>query len=275
MAVKRFKPVTPGTRFRVGADYSDVTTNVPEKSLVVKINKKSGGRNNSGKMTMRYLGGGHKQLYRLIDFKRDKKDIPATVATVEYDPNRTAHIALLHYADGEKRYIICPEGLQVGAKVIAGDDVAPELGNTIPLAKIPLGSIIHNIELNPGRGGQIARSAGSYAQLAARDGKYATIKMPSGETRMILVTCTATIGTVSNSSHSNEVLGKAGRKRWLGRRPRVRGVAMNPVDHPMGGGEGRSSGGHPRSRKGLLSKGFKTRDKKKNSNRLIIARRKK
>nr|WP_294896089.1 50S ribosomal protein L2 [uncultured Pedobacter sp.] len=274
MGLRKFKPVTPGTRFRVGNDFSEITTRTPEKSLVVK-QKKSGGRNNTGKMTMRYLGGGHKQLYRLIDFKRDKKDIPATVATVEYDPNRTAHIALLNYADGEKRYIICPEGLQVGAKVIAGDDVAPELGNTIPLAKIPLGSIIHNIELNPGRGGQIARSAGSYAQLAARDGKYATIKMPSGETRMILVTCTATIGTVSNSSHSNEVLGKAGRKRWLGRRPRVRGVAMNPVDHPMGGGEGRSSGGHPRSRKGLLSKGFKTRDKKKNSNRLIIARRKK
>ncbi len=274
MGLRKFKPVTPGTRFRIGNDYSEITTNVPEKSLVVK-QKRSGGRNNTGKMTMRYLGGGHKQLYRLIDFKRDKKDIPATVATVEYDPNRTAHIALLHYADGEKRYIICPEGLQVGAKVIAGDDVVPELGNAIPLAKIPLGSIIHNIELKPGRGGQIARSAGSYAQLAARDGKYATIKMPSSETRMILVTCTATIGSVSNSSHSNEVLGKAGRKRWLGRRPRVRGVAMNPVDHPMGGGEGRSSGGHPRSRNGLLSKGFKTRDKKKYSNRLIIARRKK
>ena len=274
MGLRKFKPVTPGTRFRVGNDYSEITTNVPEKSLVVK-QKRSGGRNNTGKMTMRYLGGGHKQLYRLIDFKRDKKDIPATVATVEYDPNRTAHIALLNYADGEKRYIICPEGLQVGAKVIAGDDVAPELGNTIPLSKIPLGSIIHNIELKPGRGAQIARSAGAYAQLAARDGKYATIKMPSSETRMILVTCTATIGTVSNSSHSNEVLGKAGRKRWLGRRPRVRGVAMNPVDHPMGGGEGRSSGGHPRSRKGLLSKGFKTRDKKKYSNRFIIDRRKK
>ncbi len=274
MGLRKFKPVTPGTRFRVGNDFSEITTRTPEKSLVVKQHR-SGGRNNTGKMTMRYLGGGHKQLYRLIDFKRDKKDIPATVATVEYDPNRTAHIALLHYADGEKRYIICPEGLQVGAKVVAGDEVAPELGNTIPLGKIPLGSIIHNIELSPGRGGQIARSAGSYAQLAARDGKYATIKMPSSETRMILVTCVATIGSVSNSSHANEVLGKAGRKRWLGRRPRVRGVAMNPVDHPMGGGEGRSSGGHPRSRNGLLSKGFKTRDKKKNSNRLIISRRKK
>lgn len=274
MGLRKFKPVTPGTRFRVGADFTEITTRTPEKTLVVK-SKKSGGRNNTGKMTMRYLGGGHKQLYRLIDFKRDKKDIPATVATIEYDPNRTARIALLHYADGEKRYIIAPEGLQVGQKVVSGDNVAPEIGNTTTLASIPLGSIIHNIELNPGRGAQIARSAGSYAQLAARDGKYATIKMPSGETRLILVTCTATIGTVSNSEHSNEVLGKAGRKRWLGRRPRVRGVAMNPVDHPMGGGEGRSSGGHPRSRKGLLAKGYKTRDKKKYSDRFIIERRKK
>ncbi|RKD18294.1 50S ribosomal protein L2 [Pelobium manganitolerans] len=274
MGLRKFKPVTPGTRFRVGNDFSEITTNTPEKSLTVKKTR-SGGRNHAGKMTMRYIGGGHKQLYRLIDFKRDKKDIPAKVATVEYDPNRTAHIALLHYVDGEKRYIICPEGLKVGQTVIAGENVAPDLGNTISLAKIPLGSIIHNIELKPGKGGQIARSAGSYAQLAARDGKYATIKMPSGETRLILVTCTATIGTVSNSSHANEVLGKAGKKRWLGRRPRVRGVAMNPVDHPMGGGEGRSSGGHPRSRKGLLAKGFKTRDKKKYSNRFIIERRKK
>ncbi len=274
MGLRKFKPVTPGTRFRVGSDFTEITTRTPEKTLVVKQSK-SGGRNNSGKMTMRYIGGGHKQLYRLIDFKRDKKDIPATVATIEYDPNRTARIALLHYVDGEKRYIIAPEGLQVGATVVAGDAVAPELGNNIKLANIPLGSLVHNIELTPGKGGQIARSAGSYAQLAARDGRYATVKMPSGETRMILVTCTATIGTVSNSEHANEVLGKAGRKRWLGRRPRVRGVAMNPVDHPMGGGEGRSSGGHPRSRKGLLSKGFKTRDKKKYSNRFIIDRRKK
>ncbi len=274
MGLRKFKPVTPGTRFRVGADFTEITSTTPEKSLVVKSNK-SGGRNNTGKMTMRYLGGGHKKLYRLIDFKRDKKDIPATVATIEYDPNRTARIALLNYADGEKRYIIAPQGLQVGQKVMAGETAAPEIGNTISLAKIPLGSIIHNIEINPGRGAQIARSAGSYAQLAARDGKYATVKMPSGETRMILVTCVATIGSVSNSDHSNEVLGKAGRKRWLGRRPRVRGVAMNPVDHPMGGGEGRSSGGHPRSRKGLLSKGYKTRDKKKYSNRFIIERRKK
>ena len=274
MAVRRFKPVTPGTRFRVGGVFSDVTTNVPEKSLVTSI-KNSGGRNNSGKMTMRYLGGGHKKAYRLIDFKRDKHDIPATVATIEYDPNRSARIALVNYADGEKRYIIAPEGLKVGMKVVSGEASAPEIGNAIPLKNIPLGSIIHNIELNPGQGAIIARSAGAYAQLSARDGKYAIIKMPSGETRMILATCMATIGTVSNSEKANEVLGKAGRKRWLGRRPRVRGVAMNPVDHPMGGGEGRSSGGHPRSRKGLLSKGFKTRDKKKASDRYIIERRKK
>jgi len=274
MAVKRFKPVTPGTRFRVGANYSDVTTNVPEKSLVVKISK-SGGRNNSGKMTMRYLGGGHKKSYRLIDFKRDKKDIPAKVATIEYDPNRSARIALLHYADGEKRYIIAPDSLTVGQTIISGDNVPPEVGNTLPLKSIPLGSIIHNIELNPGQGGTIARSAGTYAQLSARDGKYAIIKLPSGETRMILSTCLATLGSVSNSERANEVLGKAGRKRWLGRRPRVRGVAMNPVDHPMGGGEGRTSGGQPRSRNGIMAKGFKTRSKKKVSNRYIIERRKK
>ncbi|MGV3707166.1 MAG: 50S ribosomal protein L2 [Arcticibacter sp.] len=274
MAVKRFKPVTPGTRHRVGGDYSDVTTNVPEKSLVVSI-KKSGGRNNTGKMTMRYLGGGHKQSYRLIDFKRDKQDIPAKVATIEYDPNRTARIALLHYADGEKRYIIAPEGLTVGQTVVSGAASAPEVGNTLPLQNIPLGSIIHNIELNPGQGATIARSAGAYAQLSARDGKYAIIKLPSGETRMILSSCMATIGSVSNAERANEVLGKAGRTRWLGRRPRVRGVAMNPVDHPMGGGEGRSSGGHPRSRTGLLAKGYKTRNKKKSSNRYIIEGRKK
>ncbi|GGG77107.1 50S ribosomal protein L2 [Parapedobacter pyrenivorans] len=274
MAVKRFKPVTPGTRFRIGGDYSDVTTNVPEKSLVVKI-KKSGGRNDSGKMTMRYLGGGHKKAYRLIDFKRDKKDVPAKVATIEYDPNRTARIALLHYVDGEKRYIIAPTGLKVGQTIVSGDKVAPEIGNTLPLQNIPLGSIIHNIELNPGQGGSIARSAGTYAQLSARDGKYAIIKLPSGESRMILATCLATIGSVSNAEKATERLGKAGRKRWLGRRPRVRGVAMNPVDHPMGGGEGRASGGHPRSRKGLLAKGYKTRSKKKASNRYIIEKRKK
>lgn len=274
MAVKRFKPVTPGSRFRVAVDNSDITTNVPEKSLVVK-HKKSGGRNGSGKMTMRYIGGGHKKSYRLIDFKRDKNDIPAVVATIEYDPNRTSRIALLHYADGEKRYIIAPEGLKVGMKIVSGEGSAPEVGNAMPLKNIPLGTLIHNIELNPGQGGKFARGAGTYAQLAARDGKYAILKMPSGETRMVLSTCIATIGTVSNSDHQIERLGKAGRNRWLGRRPRTRPVAMNPVDHPMGGGEGRASGGHPRSRTGVLAKGFKTRYKKKSSNRYIIERRKK
>ncbi len=274
MAVKRFKPVTPGSRFRVAVDNSDITTNVPEKSLVVK-HKKSGGRNGSGKMTMRYIGGGHKKAYRLIDFKRDKNDIPAVVATIEYDPNRTSRIALLHYADGEKRYILAPEGLKVGMKIVSGENSAPEVGNAMPLKNIPLGTLIHNIELNPGQGGKIARGAGTYAQLAARDGKYAILKMPSGETRMVLSTCIATIGTISNSDHQIERLGKAGRNRWLGRRPRTRPVAMNPVDHPMGGGEGRASGGHPRSRTGVLAKGYKTRYKKKSSNRYIIERRKK
>ncbi|POY34945.1 50S ribosomal protein L2 [Solitalea longa] len=274
MAVKRYKPITPGTRFRIGADYSEITTNIPEKSLVTSI-KKSGGRNHDGKMTMRYIGGGHKKAYRIIDFKRNKPEIPATVATIEYDPNRTAFIALLHYADGEKRYIIAPAGLKVGQKVQSGENAAPEVGNALPLKNIPLGSVIHNIELNPGQGGTLARSAGAYAQLAARDGKYAVVKMPSGETRMILLSCLATIGAVSNSDHQLERKGKAGRNRWIGIRPRVRGVAMNPVDHPMGGGEGRASGGHPRSRKGLLAKGFKTRSKKKASNRHIIERRKK
>src|SRR5690606_19860955 len=258
MAVKRFKPVTPGTRFRVGGDYSDVTTNVPEKSLVVKL-KKSGGRNSSGKMTMRYIGGGHKKAYRLIDFRRDKKDITAKVATIEYDPNRSARIALLHYVDGEKRYIIAPEGLQVGQTVVSGDSVAPEIGNTLPLQNIPLGSIIHNIELNPGQGGSMARSAGTYAQLSARDGKYAIITLPSGETGVTLAGCLASAGGGENVEQASGVLGKAGRKRWLGRRPRVGGVAMYPVDHPMGGGEGRASGGHPRSHKGLLAKGYKPR----------------
>lgn len=274
MGVKRFKPVTPGTRFRIGSNYSDVTTNVPEKSLL-KVKKRSGGRNHHGKMTMRYIGGGHKKKYRIIDFKRNKFDIPATVATIEYDPNRTARIALLHYADGEKRYIIAPEGLKPGQKVVSGETAAPEVGNALPLGKMPLGSIVHNIELNPGQGASMARSAGTYGQLTNRDGKYAVIKLPSGETRLVLQTCMATIGVVSNSEHTNEKLGKAGRKRWLGRRPRVRGVAMNPVDHPMGGGEGRASGGQPRSRKGVYSKGFKTRHDKKASNRYIIERRKK
>ena len=274
MAVKRYKPVTPGTRFRVGSDFSDVTTNVPEKSLVTSF-KKSGGRNNTGKMTMRYLGGGHKKSYRIIDFKRDKTEIEAKVATIEYDPNRSARIALLHYIDGEKRYIIAPQGLKVGQTVVSGSNVAPEIGNALTLQFIPLGSLIHNIELNPGQGASMARSAGSFAQLSARDGKYVVVKLPSGETRQILSSCMASIGSVSNAERASEKLGKAGRSRWIGKRPRVRGVAMNPVDHPMGGGEGRASGGHPRSRKGLLAKGYKTRNKKKLSNRYILEGRKK
>ena len=274
MAVKKLRPTTPGQRFRTAPAFTEITKSTPEKSLLV-TKKRSGGRNNSGKMTMRYLGGGHKKKIRIIDFKRNKLDIPATVKAIEYDPSRSARVALLYYADGEKTYIVAPEGLKVGQTVISGNAVAPEVGNTLPLGKIPLGTIVHNIELKPGRGGAMARSAGSYAQLLAREGKYATLKLPSGEMRMVLTTCKATIGTVSNSDHMNVSLGKAGRNRWLGRRPRVRGVAMNPVDHPMGGGEGRASGGHPRSRKGLYAKGLKTRTPKKYSNKLIISRRKK
>ncbi|WP_448519766.1 50S ribosomal protein L2 [Rhodoflexus sp.] len=274
MAVKKLRPVTPGTRFRIAPTFSEITKSTPEKSLTVPL-KKTGGRNNTGKMTMRYIGGGHKRKYRLIDFKRDKHDVPAIVEAIEYDPNRTARIALLKYEDGEKRYILAPEGLKVGQTIISGAAVAPELGNALPLASIPVGTIVHNIELKPGAGGNIARSAGSYAQLLGRDGKYASLRMPSGETRLILNTCFATVGTVSNSDHMNESVGKAGRNRWKGIRPRTRGVAMNPVDHPMGGGEGRASGGHPRSRKGLYAKGKKTRTPKKYSNRFIISRRKK
>jgi large subunit ribosomal protein L2 len=274
MALKKFRPLTPGQRFKIVVDNDDITAGKPEKSLVVPFSK-SGGRNNTGKMTMRYIGGGHKRQYRLVDFKRDKQDIPAVVNTVEYDPNRSARIALVSYADGEKRYIIAPNGLQVGQKVVSGKKATPEVGNAMFLNDIPLGTIIHNIELRPGQGGAMARSAGSYAQLSARDGKFATVKLPSGETRMILVTCLATIGSVSNADHNLESHGKAGRVRWMGRRPRTRPVAMNPVDHPMGGGEGRASGGHPRSRKGLKAKGYKTRYPKKASNKYIIERRKK
>lgn len=274
MGIKKFNPVTPGTRFKVNADFSEITASKPEKSLVVS-QKRSGGRNSDGKMTMRYIGGGHKKKYRLIDFKRNKDGITGTVKSIEYDPNRTAYIALVAYADGEKRYILCPQGLKVGQKVVSGTGSAPEIGNALPLAEIPLGSLIHNIELYPGKGASICRSAGSGAQLTAREGKYAVVKMPSGEVRMILVTCKAVIGAVSNPEHSLEVHGKAGRKRWLGRRPRTRGVAMNPVDHPMGGGEGRASGGHPRSRTGKIAKGAKTRAPKKASSKYIIERRKK
>ena len=273
MGLKKFKPVTPGMRFRILPDYAEITTNKPEKSLVTDL-KKSGGRNHTGKMTMRYLGGGHKRQYRIIDFKRDKFDIPAKVASVEYDPNRTSYIALLHFADGEKRYIIAPNGLQVGQTILSGPAVPPEMGNSLPLSAIPLGTIIYNIELKPGKGGAIARSAGSNCQLLAREGKYATLKMPSGEMRFVLLTCYATIGSASNPDHMKVTAGKAGRTRWFGRRPRVRGVAMNPVDHPMGGGEGRASGGHPRSRNGLIAKGKKTRTPNKYSDKMIISRRK-
>lgn len=273
MAVKKLRPITPTQRHTTVDSYDDITASRPENSLVEPI-KKSGGRNGDGKMTMRYIGGGHKRMYRIIDFKRNKHGIEGVVKTIEYDPNRTARIALVVYKDGEKRYIIAPNGLKVGQKVMSGDGATPEIGNALFLKDIPLGTLIHAIEMRPGQGADIARSAGTYAQLAARDGKYAIIKLPSSETRMILVTCIATIGTVSNADHMQERLGKAGRSRWMGRRPRVRGVAMNPVDHPMGGGEGRASGGHPRSRKGLLAKGFKTR-KNKTTDKYIIERRKK
>ncbi len=274
MAVRKLKPTTPGQRHKVIGAFDTITSSTPEKSLLEPI-KKSGGRNNTGKMTMRYMGGGHKRRYRVIDFKRNKDGVAATVESIQYDPNRSARIALLVYSDGEKRYILAPNGLEVGQTVQSGTGISPELGNTLTLKEIPLGTIIHNIELRPGQGGIMARSAGTFAQLAAREGKYAVIKLPSGETRMILTTCRATIGAVGNSDHALERSGKAGRSRWLGRRPRVRGVAMNPVDHPMGGGEGRQSGGHPRSRTGVLAKGYKTRDKKKASSKYILERRKK
>jgi large subunit ribosomal protein L2 len=274
MGIRKFKPVTPGTRFRVGSDFAEVTTSTPEKSLLLPLSKK-GGRNSNGRITTRYRGGGSKRKYRIIDFKRDKHDMFAEVISVEYDPNRTARIALVKYEDGELRYIVAPHGIAVGSKIISGEKATPDVGNAMFLANIPLGTVIHNIEMQPGRGAQIARSAGSYAQLTARDGKYAILKMPSSETRMILLTCLAVIGSVSNADHNLTRLGKAGRKRWLGIRPRTRGVVMNPVDHPMGGGEGRNSGGHPRSRTGVYAKGMKTRDKKKSSNRLIISKRKK
>lgn len=274
MSVRKLKPITPGQRFRVVNGFDAITTDKPEKSLLAP-KKRSGGRNSQGRMTTRNIGGGHKQKYRIIDFKRDKKDVPATVKTIEYDPNRTAFIALLSYTDGEKRYVIAQNGLTVGQTVVSGTGITPDIGNAMPLSEIPLGTTISCIELRPGQGAVMARSAGSFAQLMARDGKYATVKLPSGETRLILLTCMATIGVVSNSDHQLLVSGKAGRRRWLGRRPRVNAVRMNPVDHPMGGGEGRSSGGHPRSRNGIPAKGFKTRSKTKASNKYIIERRKK
>ena len=274
MAVRKLKPTTPGQRHKIIGTFQEITASVPEKSLVVGKNA-SGGRNNQGKMTMRYIGGGHKRMYRVIDFLRNKDKYTATVQTVEYDPNRSARIALVLYADGEKRYIIAPNGIKVGQVIASGPGVAPEIGNTLPLSEIPLGTLVHNIELRPGQGAAMARSAGAYAQLTAREGVHAILKLPSGETRMVLTACRATVGTVSNPDHNLESDGKAGRKRWMGRRPRNRGVVMNPVDHPMGGGEGRASGGHPRSRKGIPAKGYKTRNPKKTTKKFIIERRKK
>ena len=274
MAIKKFKPVTPGQRNKAISAFDEITAKKPQKSLLEPL-KGTGGRNNTGQMTMRYIGGGHKRMYRVIDFLRNKDNMAATVLTIEYDPNRSARIALVQYEDGEKRYIIAPAGLKVGQKVESGSGVAPEVGNTLPLSEIPVGTMVHAIELRPGQGAAMARSAGTFAQLAAREGNHAVLRLPSGETRMVLVSCRATVGVVSNGDHNLESYGKAGRSRWLGRRPHNRGVVMNPVDHPMGGGEGRASGGHPRSRKGMPAKGYKTRNPKASSNKFIIERRKK
>lgn len=274
MGIRKLKPTTPGQRHKIIGAFDKITKSTPEKSLTVS-KKSTGGRNNTGKMTVRNIGGGHKKLYRIIDFKRRKDGIPATVKAIEYDPNRSSRIALLYYADGEKAYIVAPDGLEVGATVMSGETAAPEIGNALPLGKIPVGTVIHNIELRPGQGAKLVRSAGSFAQLTSREDTYVVIKMPSGEVRRILAACKATIGSVGNSDHALERSGKAGRSRWLGRRPRVRGVVMNPVDHPMGGGEGRASGGHPRSRTGLYAKGLKTRAPKKHSSKYIIEGRKK
>lgn len=271
MALKKYKPITAGTRWRIGNAYEEVTTNVPEKTLVEKV-KSTGGRNAQGRRSMRYIGGGHKKMYRIVDFKRNKKDIEATVVSIEYDPNRTAFIALLNYADGEKKYILAPQGLQVGSTVISGDTVAPEIGNALQMKNMPLGTNVHNIEMQPGQGGKLVRSAGTSAQLTNKEERYAILKMPSGELRKVLINCFATVGIVSNGDHNLEMAGKAGRNRWKGIRPRTRGVAMNPVDHPMGGGEGKSSGGHPRSRTSKYAKGQKTRTRGKGSDKLIIQR---
>ncbi len=271
MAIRKFKPTTPGQRGKAISTFEEITSSTPEKSLTYG-KKRTGGRNNQGRLTMRYIGGGHKQSYRFIDFKRNKDGVPAIVKTIEYDPNRTARIALLYYVDGEKSYILAPDGLEVGKKVMSGSDALPEVGNSLPLKDIPVGTVIHNIELRPGQGAVLVRSAGNFAQLTSKEGDYVVIKLPSGETRRILATCKATIGSVGNSDHALEKSGKAGRSRWLGRRPHNRGVVMNPVDHPMGGGEGRQSGGHPRSRKGLYAKGLKTRAPKKQSSKYIIER---
>ncbi len=272
MGIKKFKPVTPTLRYRTVSDFAEITTSKPEKSLLAPL-KKKGGRNNRGRITARHRGGGHKRRYRVIDFKRNKLDIEAKVATIEYDPNRSARIALLHYVDGEKRYIVMPKGLEVGMTVLAGENAPFSVGNAMPLWRIPLGTLVHNIELKPGRGGQMARSAGSYAQVMAKEGNMVTLRLPSNEVRMVHRSCYATIGEVGNADHENVVVGKAGKSRWLGRRPHVRGVAMNPVDHPMGGGEGKSSGGrHPCSPWGQPAKGKKTR-RRKPSDRFIVRRR--
>ncbi len=274
MAVRKLKPTSAGRRFQMVSDFAEVTRTTPEKSLTEGLTKKSG-RNNYGRVTSRRRGGGHKRLYRIIDFKRDKTGIPAKVATIEYDPNRTARIALLNYVDGEKRYILAPVGLSVGDTIVSGEGADIKPGHTLTMARIPVGTLIHNVELHPGRGGQFCRAAGTYAQLVAKEGPYALLRMPSGEVRKVLSHCLATIGQVGNIQHENISLGKAGRNRWLGRRPKVRGVAMNPVDHPLGGGEGRSSGGrHPVTPWGKPTRGYKTRDRKKASGKLIITRRK-
>src|SRR3954469_6156291 len=272
MALRKYKPTTAGTRWRIGNAYAEITTDIPEKSLL-ETKTRTGGRNFQGRRAMRYIGGGHKKMYRIVDFKRDKKEIPAVVASIEYDPNRTAFIALLNYVDREKRYVIAPQGLQVGATVVSGDTVAPDLGNALQMRNMPLGTVVHNVEMQPGQGGKLVRSAGSSAQLSNKEEKYAVLKMPSGELRKILINCYATVGVTSNSDHNLESMGKAGRNRWKGIRPRTRAVAMNPVDHPMGGGEGRASGGHPRSRKGKYAKGQITRIKGKGSSKLFITRR--
>ena len=274
MGIRRHKPTTPTLRYQTVSTFEEVTKTRPEKRLTAPL-KSKGGRNCYGRVTMRFRGGGHKRLYRIIDFKRDKFGIPATVASIEYDPNRSARIALLNYADGEKRYILAPAGLNVGDKVMSGPGSEIRVGNTLPLKNIPLGTEVHNVELVPGKGGQLARGAGTFVQIAAKEGKYAHLKLPSGEVRLARQECLATIGQVGNVDHENITIGKAGRSRWLGRRPHVRGVAMNPIDHPMGGGEGKSSGGrHPCSPWGVPTKGYKTR-KRKLSDKYIVRRRKK
>lgn len=273
MAIKKFNPITPGLRQKIAVDYSELTTSKPEKSLTLGSTK-SGGRNHTGKMTMRQIGGGHKRKYRIIDFKRDKEGIPGKISTIEYDPNRSSFIALVVYADGEKRYIIAPDKVKVGDVVLSGKTATPENGNALYFSTIPLGADVHAIELVPGKGAALARSAGTYATMMGREDKYAIIKLPSGEVRRVLLTCKAVMGRASNPDHGLQVHGKAGKTRWLGKRSRVRGVAMNPVDHPMGGGEGRASGGHPRSRTGIMAKGEKTRNVKKASSKLIISKRK-